>query len=433
MEYISVRRTATLSISNTSQPVLFTTIDGGNIPYNSTTGIFTLTAGKTYLLRGSGASTHSAGNNSVWGWYNESASTNIGAQVQLLPPTNGANEGTPGIAETVFTPTTNTNVSFRFLSGNNITYLGGQTYGAMPWATITQIGSSAVDLTTVASKVNDMINTVDYAYASPSSSAVTATSTTIPFSSLTAGNIALSSNLFTLKAGKTYELEAFMDFVGSTSSYADYGWVTASGTNLGGKFGISMPSPSTNGNSTTLAKAIYTPITDTQVKLSTGTTVSGINSLNTDYSYIKITQIGSTAVTGSTFKMSQVLSSAAMLSVNASAGSSIVSYNNASCFTNTYNNVKLTGSFFYWVYNGTGTSTTFTVSVDGTTRGTFSIPSPPTSGYFYNTANFDLVINGLSPGTHSLVITVYNATGGPAQVGTDAGLSKLNMTMTEAL
>jgi hypothetical protein len=141
VDYVNVTRTTNQAVANAS-PVLFNTMLSGNIPYNSTTGRFTLTAGKTYRLQ-SNVSTDNTGLGIMTAWYDVTAGANIIGSVGRNFAAN--NTGTVGdnISDVVFTPSVNTDVELRNVTGSTVTILGSPTAQASG-AIITQLGSSAV-------------------------------------------------------------------------------------------------------------------------------------------------------------------------------------------------------------------------------------------------------------------------------------------------
>ncbi|MEK0423785.1 MAG: hypothetical protein RLZ95_1695 [Bacteroidota bacterium] len=141
VDYVSVSRTGTDQTVNTGNAVIFNTINGGNIPYNTSTGAFSLTAGKTYKLIGN--VTLSNGNtapkevNIVW---KNTDGDLLGTKGELLSPSAAVDAAGNGIAYAIYTPTVNTTVTL---------YVNYSTTNAILWqnftfASIEQIGSSAI-------------------------------------------------------------------------------------------------------------------------------------------------------------------------------------------------------------------------------------------------------------------------------------------------
>ncbi len=140
VDYVSVTRTSVQTVSVGSN-ILFNQINGGNIPYNSTTGLFTLTAGKTYRLTGSIAVSSSNVSaeevNVAWKNANGDILANKG---EALSTNFGTTGFANGIADVIYTPTANTTVSL------SVTYAssGVVLWGNFTYANIQQIGSSAI-------------------------------------------------------------------------------------------------------------------------------------------------------------------------------------------------------------------------------------------------------------------------------------------------
>jgi hypothetical protein len=123
---------------------------GSDISVNTTTGQVTLQAGRTYRLRGSVPGWTTSGSNGTlqWCWYNETTPGWLGESGENYPGSSGASYGAAGgSAEAVFTPNVTTVVSFRILSANNISALGGNndfsTTGSYPWIDVQVIGGQA--------------------------------------------------------------------------------------------------------------------------------------------------------------------------------------------------------------------------------------------------------------------------------------------------
>lgn len=140
VDYVNVVNTNTQTLA-TGNNIKFNTIIAGNIPYDASTGNFSLTAGKTYRLSGfislDGTTTSASELSS--GWKN-AAGTSLGATSLLFSASINSTAGGQGVADVIYTPTTNTTVSLNvaWASGTVVTRAGYVT------ATIQQIGSSAI-------------------------------------------------------------------------------------------------------------------------------------------------------------------------------------------------------------------------------------------------------------------------------------------------
>lgn len=142
VDYVSVSTIYQTAVGD-SRDLIFTSNNGGNIPYNTTTGVFTLSANKTYLFQAQVR----ANTPSVAGAYIEygfvDASTNVilvnGTQTITTSSTSSAGFGSNQVINFIYTPTTNQNVKLRTTTGSAATQsiVSGT-------ANITQIGSSAI-------------------------------------------------------------------------------------------------------------------------------------------------------------------------------------------------------------------------------------------------------------------------------------------------
>ncbi len=142
VDYVSVMLTTDQSNSTAGQNVKFQTIQAGNIPYDASTGNFSLTAGKTYRLFAlaslNGTSPAGSSLDIIW---RTADGVNIGPLGSLISANHNINFSGQGVVDYIFTPLTNTTVSL-YISfvGNSTTVLRAYATNA----TITQIGSSAI-------------------------------------------------------------------------------------------------------------------------------------------------------------------------------------------------------------------------------------------------------------------------------------------------
>lgn len=140
VDYISVSRTTDLTV-NTGDIVKFNSINSGNIPYDPTTGKFSLIAGKTYKLSASislsNANSSVSETSVVW---KNAAGDALPNRAEILSSSHSTNAGGNAFAEVIYTPSVNTTVSL---------YVAYATASAILWnsytyANIEQIGSSAI-------------------------------------------------------------------------------------------------------------------------------------------------------------------------------------------------------------------------------------------------------------------------------------------------
>ena len=141
VDYVNVVNTNTQTVV-TGNNIKFNSIVAGNIPYDATTGNFSLTAGKTYRLSGyvslDGTSASASELSSVW---RNAAGTNLGAAALLFSATMNSTAGGQGVADVIYTPTTNTTVSLYVAWASAASVI---TRAGYVTATVEQIGSSAI-------------------------------------------------------------------------------------------------------------------------------------------------------------------------------------------------------------------------------------------------------------------------------------------------
>ncbi len=171
VDYVSVSRTGSDQTVNTGSTIIFNTNNGGNIPYNTSTGAFSLTAGKTYkLISGVSISNGNSTAKEVNFYWKNAAGDILGSKGEMLSPNANVEASGNGIAYAIYTPTINTTVSV-IVSYSSTSTILWQNY---TFASIEQIGSSAIINPWVLSG-NDVYNTtglVGIGTSSPSASAI---------------------------------------------------------------------------------------------------------------------------------------------------------------------------------------------------------------------------------------------------------------------
>lgn len=189
VEYIMVTRSSNQDVSN-GTTILFNTQVSGNIPYNTSTGVFTLTAGKTYELSYSLRNTSNSAQFDV-AWRDNDGATNLVANTGMG---NSAAAYESKSGSIIYTPTTNQQVKLVAFAGSG-TIMGGQSF-----ASITQIGSTASSGVALSSLVdataNGSLDNRSYAHTWAWSTATTQTGLTMTGNTLTSGgllNLATSS------------------------------------------------------------------------------------------------------------------------------------------------------------------------------------------------------------------------------------------------
>ena len=144
VDYVSVSTISQSTVGN-GVDLIFTSNNGGNIPYNTSTGVFTLSANKTYLFQAQiRINTPSAANNPgllEFGFVDATSNALLinGTQTITTAATTYAGFGINPVVNFIYTPTTNQTVKLRTTSspGGTVSVISGT-------ANITQIGSSAI-------------------------------------------------------------------------------------------------------------------------------------------------------------------------------------------------------------------------------------------------------------------------------------------------
>lgn len=141
VDYVSVSLTGSNQTVNSGSVVLFNTNNGGNIPYNASTGMFSLTSGKTYRLTGviALASSNSSQAEVNVGW-RTAAGDIIGGRGEALSSNFATTAFGAGIADIIYTPQVNTTISL-YVTYSNTDKILWQNF---TYANIQQIGSSAI-------------------------------------------------------------------------------------------------------------------------------------------------------------------------------------------------------------------------------------------------------------------------------------------------
>jgi collagen type VII alpha len=276
-DYIQVEKSADQSSVAKNADINFnvTTATNGGIAYAS--NIFTLTAGKTYLLETT-LCTNNFTSSSAFIWYSwvdattnaqldtsNGAATSTGSSGVVVPATWTANDNYSSSARLIYTPNTNQTVKIRATDGSGTcTVLAIGTR-----ASITQLNPKIAVQATATGTV-----ATNYAkYTRTASQSVSANSVIIcnisESTSGTAISVNTSTGQSTLIAGKTYRLRGTIGTIaGSTAaSTIGYGWYNETTSAwIGEGAGWSSPS-STNWTTTTAGTAeyVFTPSSTTVV------------------------------------------------------------------------------------------------------------------------------------------------------------------------
>ena len=150
--YMRVNRTTTQAITAAASNVIFTNVESSfssDITANTSTGVFTLRANRTYRLRG-GIPYFVPNSMSAcaWRWYNATTSTYVGSSAQTNSSTFTTVDGVAGgTAEAIITPSVDTNVVLRVtptIQAMSIGIAGTDAQGDLyPWADIQVIAGQA--------------------------------------------------------------------------------------------------------------------------------------------------------------------------------------------------------------------------------------------------------------------------------------------------
>ena len=197
VDYVSTSLSSNIYAVGNNTDIKFQQLNGGTIPYNTLTGVYTLSANKTYMLQASLRISSASVDGAYLAYTWVDAITNIelvtNSQALSSSKTSTASFGSKNNVQIIYTPTTNQNVKIRTIeaTGTQTIWLGT--------ATIIQIGSSAIVNPWVLSG-NDVYNTsgkVGIGTNTPDASAIvdinsTTQGITIP-SMTTAQRIAIAS------------------------------------------------------------------------------------------------------------------------------------------------------------------------------------------------------------------------------------------------
>jgi hypothetical protein len=293
-DYIQVEKSADQASVAKNADINFnvTTATNGGIAFAS--NIFTLIAGKTYLLEAT-LCTNTFTSTSAFIWYSwvdattnaqldtsNGAATSTGSSGVAIPATWTANDNYSSTARLIYTPNTNQTVKIRATDGSGTcTVLAIGTR-----ATITQLNPTIAVQATATGTVNNQYSSVtltsNQVIGSPG------TPTNIVFQSAT-GTVPYntSTGVWTLTSGVTYNLTAVLAVTGA-SNYLGYQWVdSVSGTALSTALGFATLA--TTQVSSVPLSIVYTPNTNQTIALRN---VNGqYASVIANYSWATVTQI----------------------------------------------------------------------------------------------------------------------------------------------
>ncbi|MEY4307811.1 MAG: hypothetical protein RL422_14 [Bacteroidota bacterium] len=172
VDYVSTSLSNSYSNVGSGYDIVLQQLNGGNIPYNSSTGVYTLTANKTYMMQAQlRVNTASVGNAYLqYTWVDATTNTPLVSNSEALSASSssGAGYGSKEVVQIIYTPTTNQTIKLRS------TGTTGTQSIVMGSAVITQIGSSAIvnPWTLSGTTTYNTLGNVGIGTTSPSASAV---------------------------------------------------------------------------------------------------------------------------------------------------------------------------------------------------------------------------------------------------------------------
>jgi len=227
VDYVSTSLNSNITGVGSNTDIKLQQLNGGNIPYNATTGVYTLSANKTYILqaqlRVSTASIAAA--YLSYTWVDAISNAELVPNSEALNSSNssGATFGSKDIVQVIYTPTTNQTIKLR-----SLTSVGTQTIW-LGTASIVQIGSSAIINPWILSGTNTYNTTGNVGIGTNAPTVPLDVNGTVNATTLNLSNVttAPSVNLKNGDAAATYSDNAQikMGWAGSaagTSQYAQY-------------------------------------------------------------------------------------------------------------------------------------------------------------------------------------------------------------------
>ncbi len=263
VDYISASRSGTAQTVGVNTDLVINTVNSGNIPLDTTTGVFTLSANKTYRLtfqgQFNGFSTTTSGFLFLE-WVNASTNTALvsNAVTKFETQSYSFAEDMSQRLDIIYTPTVTTQVKIRATAANGTVNLPGSCNSVV----IQQLGVK---------QSGNGFNTVDYVMAKK---ATDQSNVAGPFDlqpdTVVSGNIPMpSAGVFSLTAGKTYRLSFTGHLSMANTNAVDLLWVDAtSNTPISAVQSRFVPVTSEfNSTGSETLDVIYTPTVNQNVKI----------------------------------------------------------------------------------------------------------------------------------------------------------------------
>ena len=300
-DYLQASKANDQTNFDTGDDVIFDTVDrsaGLAISLNTSTGVFTLKAGKTYELTCGIRYEHTTATRIGFAWYNITNSVEISMRARIMNMKETGDYSNLPITQAIITPDVDTQVTVRCVwEGDGIEDVNaGHT-----WVIIKKISESIYNVIDTPS-----IEEENCLLALSTSQLNLTTNTTINLVDNVVGftinnNIVFNNGTHraTLKAGKTYKLQANLRIMGGNFRLA-YRWYNITQAEY---IGIQAYTYTINYVATTssqqLAQAIITPTSDIEVELRCTLATSGVD-VYSDASSATIEKISEVALTQAT-------------------------------------------------------------------------------------------------------------------------------------
>ena len=259
--------TTTGSFGSGTDVVFDTVSTSNNLPYSTSSGLFTLTAGVTYELEASLYGQFSQGSGVVGQYYWVDSSNNqliSGNYGQITPMTTAYNDSGISQSSIIYTPSQNISIKLRFtnISAGTMLLQSGKT-----WAKVKQLNPAiAVQATATGTINNQFINVTNSSAQNVAASGTdiiwdtNSGSSGIPYNSAT--------GVFTLTAGVTYNIIGMLSFQNySANGYVLYQVVDAtSNTAISNQIVTAPYNTGYNEVNNLSIDIVYTPPTNQTIK-----------------------------------------------------------------------------------------------------------------------------------------------------------------------
>jgi hypothetical protein len=277
--YIVVGLVNSVTLFGASQTFVLDTVlsnTNSQVSYNTSSGVFTLTAGVTYDMSFTPSFinfSNTLGGYLCYEWVDATTNTTLDSTGTglgtALPSTESGGQVDNLTARVIYTPSTNQTVKLRVTSANGTATLRG--------AIGTQVIikpmnlSVAVQATATGTLNTDYISVTNTTGTSANYGATGASRDVILDTNLTSQGIAYnaSTGVYTLTAGKTYRITSTIGWYNTTPGYINFNWVDSSTNTAINSITITQANNSwaTDQIDPLDADFIYTPVTNQSIKM----------------------------------------------------------------------------------------------------------------------------------------------------------------------